>query len=213
MKPRKQKSNIKNIIYTHIVNNLKEYVSVILVFLIGIIIGVIVINNSREDQIVQINEYINNFISDLKECGNIDKSSLLAETFFGNLFLILALWFVGSTVIGIPIVYGIVAYKGFCLSYTISSSIITLGTWNGTLFSLSSMLLQNLIYIPCILALAVSGIRLYKSIMKDKRRENIKLEIVRHIMFSLLIGGLMLLGTLVETYISTSLIIAFVNSL
>lgn len=213
MKPRRKRNNVKNVIYNHIINNLKEYVSVILIFLIGIIIGVIVINNSNEEQILQIKDYINNFISDLKEFGTIDKSSLLIETFFNNLYILLALWFVGSTVIGMPIVYGIIAYKGFCLSYTISSSIVTLGTWNGTLFSLSSMLLQNIIYIPCMFALAVSGIRLYKSIMKDKRRENVKIEIVRHIMFSLLIGGVMLLGTFVETYVSTNLINVFVNSI
>lgn len=212
MRTRKRnRGNFSRVITSHIINNLRAYLSVLLVFLIGIVLGVIVINNSGTEQISQINEYINNFISDLKEYGEIDKSTLLAETFFNNLYLILALWFVGSTVIGIPIVYGMVAYKGFCLSYTISSSIITLGVWNGTVFSLASMLLQNIIYIPCMLALAVSGIRLYKSILKDKRRENIKFEILRHIMFSALIGAIMLLGTLVETYISTNLIMSFVK--
>lgn len=212
MRTRKRnRGNFSRVITSHIINNLRAYLSVLLVFLIGIVLGVIVINNSGTEQISQINEYINNFISDLKEYGEIDKSTLLAETFFNNLYLILALWFVGSTVIGIPIVYGMVAYKGFCLSYTISSSIITLGVWNGAVFSLASMLLQNIIYIPCMLALAVSGIRLYKSILKDKRRENIKFEILRHIMFSALIGAIMLLGTLVETYISTNLIMSFVK--
>lgn len=210
---KRKHGNVTSLIFSHIMNNLKAYLSVILVFFIGIVLGVIVINNSNSEQILQINDYINNFISDLREYGSIDKSTLLAETFFNNLYLILALWFVGSTVIGIPIVYGIIAYKGFCLSYTISSSIITLGTWNGTIFSLASMLLQNIIYIPCMLALAVSGIRLYKSIIKDKRRENIKFEIIRHIMFSALIGAIMLLGTLVETYISTNLIMSFVKIL
>lgn len=210
---KKSRGNAARIITSHIINNLRAYLSVIVVFLIGIVLGVVVINNSSAEQITQINDYINNFISDLKEYGDIDKTTLLAETFFNNLYLILALWFVGSTVIGIPIVYGMIAYKGFCLSYTISSSIITLGTWNGTVFSLASMLLQNIIYIPCMMALAVSGIKLYKSILKDKRRENIKFEIIRHIMFSALIGSIMLLGTLVETYISTNLIISFINIL
>lgn len=213
MKPRKKNRKIRNLILTHISNNLREYVSVVLVFFIGIIVGVITINNSSVEQITQINDYINNFISDLREYGNIDKPALLAETFFNNLYLILALWFVGSTVIGIPIVYGIIAYKGFCLSYTIASSVATLGIFNGAMFSIASMLLQNVIYIPCMLALAVSGIKLYKSIMKDKRRENIKLEIIRHIIFSAIIGAIMLVGTLVETYVSTGLIMLFVNSL
>lgn len=210
---KKSRGNAARIITSHIINNLRAYLSVIVVFLIGIVLGVVVINNSSAEQITQINDYINNFISDLKEYGDIDKTTLLAETFFNNLYLILVLWFVGSTVIGIPIVYGMIAYKGFCLSYTISSSIITLGTWNGTVFSLASMFLQNIIYIPCMMALAVSGIKLYKSILKDKRRENIKFEIIRHIMFSALIGSIMLLGTLVETYISTNLIISFINIL
>lgn len=213
MRARKKTRSISYIILNHIVNNLKEYFSVVLIFFIGIIVGVIFINNSNENQILQIQDYINSFISDLKECGTIDRSALLLQTFFNNLYLILALWLAGSTVVGIPIVYAIVAYKGFCLSYTISSSIVTLGTWKGILFSISSMLLQNIIYIPCLFALAVSGIRLYKSIMKDKRQENIKIEIIRHIMFSLLVGGIMLLGTVVETYLSTNLIVWFVNSI
>ena len=123
------------------------------------------------------------------------------------------MWFVGSTIIGLPIVYGIVGYKGFCLGYTISSSIITLGTAKGTCFSLASMLLQNIIYIPCILALAVSGIRLYKSIVKDRRRENIKLEVIKHTIFSIFIGIFILIGGLLETYASTNLIMFFINTI
>lgn len=213
MKRNKRKYKIGNIITSHIVNHFKEYVSVLLTLIIGIVIGVIVINNSNEEQINQITTYINNFISDLKENGNIDTSTLLIEKFFSNLYLILAMWFVGSTVIGIPIVYAFIAYKGFCLSYTISASVLTLGTVEGAIFSLASMLLQNLIYIPCLSALTVSGLRLYKSILKDKRRENIKLEIIRHTFFSAFIGIFMIIGVLVETYISTNLISMFVNSI
>ena len=211
---RNRKSNkIGHIIISHIINHFKEYISALLTFIIGIIIGVIVINNSNDEQLNQITNYINNFISDLKEYGNINTNSLIISTFLNNLYLILAMWFVGSTVIGIPIVYAFISYKGFCLSYTISSSIITLGTWKGAAFSLASMLPQNLIYIPCLLALTVSGIRLYKSIMKDKRRENIKIEIIRHTIFSGFIGIFMLIGGLAETYISTNLINIFVNSI
>lgn len=213
MKRKKQKHNIGYIITSHIINHVKEYISAILIFILGVVIGVIVINSSSEDQITQITTYINNFISDLKESGNINTGELLVETIFSNLYLILTMWFVGSTVIGIPIVYTLIAYKGFCLSYTISSSILTLGAVQGTVFSLASMLLQNIIYIPSLLALTVSGIRLYKSIMKDKRRENIKIEIIRHTIFSGFIGIFIIIGGLIETYISTSLITAFVNTI
>ena len=150
MRRKIKRNNFSSIIKTHIYNNFKEYLSISLLLIIGIVIGVITINNSNEEQVNEISTYINNFLGDLKEVSNIDTGALLINIFFNNLYLILILWFVGSTVIGIPIVYGIIGYKGFCLGYTISSSIITLGTAKGTCFSLASMLLQNIIYIPCI---------------------------------------------------------------
>lgn len=205
MKHKKKRS--MQLLYAHISNNIKEYFSVIVVLLIGIVLGVIAINNSSDDTKVEIQTYINDFISSVSENENIDKLALAKSVFTNNLFFIIMLIFIGSTVIGIPIVYAIVAYKGFCLSYTIAAIIAVLGSKKGFIFALASVFLQNLIYIPCILALAVSGIRLYKSIVKDKRKENIKLEILRHVIFSLLVGAILLLGTLVESYISTNLLI------
>ena len=65
---------------------------------------------------------------------------------------------------------------------------------------------QNILFIPCILALAVSGMKLYKSIVKDKRKENIKQEIIRHTIFCLFILIILEISALIEVYISTSLL-------
>lgn len=129
---RRKNSKIKNIILTYIKNNLKEYTIITIIFLIGLIFGIIFINNAGKTQIDEITSYINNFVDSLKNNIEIDKAGLLKDTLISNFLLALSLWFVGSTVIGIPIVYGIIAYRGFCLGYTISSSIATLGTrkWN-----------------------------------------------------------------------------------
>ena len=130
-----------------------------------------------------------------------------------NLSLALLLWFAGLTVVGIFALYGGICFKGFCLGYTISSIIATLGIKNGTIFIMSSMLLQNIIYIPAIFAIAISGIRLYKSIMKDKRRDNIKLEIFRHTCFSAIVCIMIFIASLVETYISTNILMSTINIL
>lgn len=74
------------------------------------------------------------------------------------------------------------------------------------LFVVSSILLQNILFIPCILALAVSGMKLYKAIMKDKRRETIKLEITRHTIFSCILLLGLELAALVEVYLSSNLL-------
>lgn len=178
----------------------------ILVFLIGLIAGVIFINKANQTQVNEISGYIQNFVNQLKDNVQIDKAQLLKNSLISNFILAITLWFVGSTVIGVPIVYGIIVYRGFCIGYTISSAIATLGAGSGTIFSLTSILFQNILFIPCILALAVSGIKLYKSIVKDKRKENIKIEITRHTIFSIFILIMLELSAFLEVYVSTNLL-------
>lgn len=199
---------IKQTLLNYINNNKREYMLVILLFIIGIIIGIIFINKSTTIQEEEITTYINEFVVKIKDNQPIDRVALLKEKVISNLILVLTMWFVGSTVVGIPIVYAILLYKGFCLGYTISSIMLTLGI-KGILLAISSMLLQNIIWIPCILALAVSGICLYKSIMKDKRKENIKLEVTRHTIFCIIVMFGMQISALIEVYVSTGLLQLF----
>ena len=107
--------------------------------------------------------------------------------------------------------FGIIIYRGFCLGYTVSVCISIMGIGKGISFVLISVLLQNLIFIPAIIALAVSGFKLYKSIIKDNRKENIKLEILRHIVFSLIMVILLLISSLIEIFISNNLLKFFIK--
>ncbi len=124
---RKTKSSkIKNVIFAHIENNIKEYIIVSIIFFIGIVIGVIFINNASDNQSVEINNYISTFVQDLKDSKDINDLALLKDSIKKNCVLAIFLWFMGSTVIGISIVYLTVCFRGFCLGYTISSVIMTL---------------------------------------------------------------------------------------
>lgn len=205
--------NLKKVIQENIAKNIKIYTILVIIFILGLIIGIIVVNNAQDAQKAEINDYINTFINDLKNGAKIDYFKLLKTSFENNFFTVLILWFMSSIVIGIPIVYGEIGYKGFCLGYTISSVVATLGTGKGILFVITSMLLHNIIFIPCLLLLAVSGINLYKSIIRDRRKENIKIEIIRHTIFSLIILAVLLIASLIETYISSNLLISIVKYL
>ena len=197
---------IKETIKEHILNNLREYIIILLIFIIGIFLGVIFINNMQDEQKNEINEYINTFISNLKNSPEVNNLVLLKTSMLQNILLGVAIWFFGTTVIGIPVVFGIVLYRGFCLGYTISTCITVMGLSKGLLFILITLVLQNLIFIPAIIAIAVSGFKLYKSIVKDRKVENIKLEILRHTIFSLLMMILLIISSLIETFISTEIL-------
>lgn len=202
----KKNSRFSALILQHVKDNIKAYIIVSIILLIGIILGVILINNMNEVQKQEISTYLSDFTTALKNGSEVDHLQLLKKSIINNIILVLFMWFVGSTVIGIPFVMGMVAFRGFCLGYTISSIIAIWGTGKGMLFFVTSLLLQNLIFIPCLIALAVSGIKLYKSIIKDKRKENIKFEIFRHTIFSLFVLILLVASSLIETYVSSNLL-------
>ena len=206
MEKRNKKSFVNNLILEHIKLNIKSYIVVLAIFVIGIILGMVFISNLSENQKSEISIYVTSVIESLNNKNEIDTSALLKKSVLDNIFLTITLWFVGSTIIGLPIVYGIIVFRGFCLGYTVSAIVAILGVSKGMIFIATTMLLQNLIFIPCILALAVSGTKLYQSITKDRRKENIKLEVLRHTIFSGIICVLLILSSMIEVYISTSLL-------
>lgn len=204
-------SKVKRVVIEHITNNKKEYFIITLLFIIGIFLGVLFINYMQEEQKQEISSYFNSFIEKMKSIQNLDKMELLKVSITQNILLGITIWFFGTTVIGIPIVFGVVIYRGFCLGYTISACIYSIGLSKGLSFVIISLILQNILFIPALLAISVSGFKLYKSIIKDKQRENIKNEVLRHTIFSLIMIALLVSSSLMEIFISTTGLKVFVK--
>lgn len=155
---RNKRLKIWDTIGNHVANNKKEYILVTLIFLVGVFLGVMFINNSKESQLSEISSYLNNFIDKLKNTEKLETMAILKTTLLENVILAVTLWFFGTTVIGIPIVFGIIMYRGFCLGYTISTIISVIGVGKGILFILITLVLQNILFIPALIAIGVSRI-------------------------------------------------------
>lgn len=190
-------SNLKENISRYILENFKQYILVILIFSIGIFTGVMIVNNCSQEVVLQISTYITDFIEKFKSVEKINTPDLIISSIKNNILLAVLLWFAGTTVIGLPVVFLIVFFRGLALGYTISAFTCALGTGKGILFSIIALFLQNIFFIPAILTIGVSSIKLYKSILKDRRKENIKLEIIKHT----IISGLMLLILIFSSFI------------
>ena len=155
---RNKRLKIWDTIGNHVANNKKEYILVTLIFLVGIFLGVMFINNSKESQLSEISSYLNNFIDKLKNTEKLETMTILKSTLLENIILAVTLWFFGTTVIGIPIVLGIIMYRGFCLGYSIATIISVIGVGKGILFILITLVLQNILFIPALIAIGVSRI-------------------------------------------------------
>lgn len=206
MKNSKKVSNWKNVIIEYMKNNSKEYILIILIFFIGIFIGVMFMNNCSEETENSVTSYIYKFIEEFKGIEKIDKGSLIGTSIKRNIVLAIIVWLAGTTIIGMPIVLGLILFRGFCLGYTVSAISFSFGIGKGIVFCLLALFLQNILFIPALLTMGVSSIKLYKAIINDRRKENIKIEIIRHTIISMIMLGILILAGFVENEISVSLL-------
>ena len=74
-----------------------------------------------------------------------------------------------------------------------------------------TILLQNIIFIPAITILGVSCIKLYNSIIKDRRKENIKLSIFKHSIISLIVLVVLIVSSIIKIEISYRMIVNLIK--
>lgn len=206
---RKRKNEIFSAIKENIQNNLKAYIVICVIFTVGIFLGVMIVNQTEDKS--QIENYINTYIDETKLIENGDYLHELQNDIKDNIILVFSLWFAGTTIIGIPIVFGIILFRGFCLGYTIASCVFVLGRLKGIMFILMTIFLQNIIFIPAIIMLGVSSIKLYTSIIKDRRKENIKLSIIKHCIISIIILLSLIASSIIKVEISYRMVVNLIK--
>lgn len=145
---------MKKVLLEYIIRNKKNFIIIITIFFIGIIGGVIFINNSNEMQKLEISNYISELVNNIKNSQNVDRLELLIISIKQNLLFILLIWFLGCTIIGGIFIYIAIIYKGFAIGYTVAALIAVLGVKQGTLIALVSLILQNLVFLPAVFLIA-----------------------------------------------------------
>lgn len=206
---KKYRNNIFTVIQEDISNNIKLYIIILIIFLVGLFLGVMFIN--QNDSKTEIENYINTYIDETKSLQNGEYFAELQKDIKSNIILVLLLWFAGTTIIGIPIVLGIILVRGFGLGYTISACVYVLGKIKGIIFIFITIFLQNIIFVPAIMILGVSSIKLYKSIIKDRRKENIKLSILKHTTITGMVLISLILASIIKIEISYRMIMNLIK--
>lgn len=193
----------------HIEENYKSYFIFIIVFVLGMIIGIIALNNLNEEQKNSVSTYITNFIETSKN-SNIDYTALLKSTISKNFKFVLVTIIIDLSVFRLIASNLMIGYKGFCLGYSISSIIAVIGIQRGLIFNLSLIFLSEIFYIPAIFYLNVSSLNLYKN-LRDGNYDSKKIEIIRYCIKVGISSVMMILSSLVETYINTNLFLSFLK--
>lgn len=197
----------RSVLLDYFVKYKKTYITIILLFILGICIGVLYINTVNKEKIDTLSVYVNDLVKNIKETKQLDNQNALINSIIKNCKDIGIIWILGCTIIGSYLIYIILIYDGFKLGYSISTFICILGTKKGIVFSLASLLLQNIIYIPIIFLIAESSIKMYKQTYKN--RANIKREFIRHFIILLICLFFGVVASFIEVYFSTKLLKIF----
>lgn len=198
---------MKDIIVRYTQSNIKEIILIITIMFIGMIIGVLCINNVSSENENNIKTYLNDMISEMKKIDNykeVNQVNILNNNLKNNILYILIIGILSASVLGIFIVYILLLIKGFSIGYSMSAIMATFGTKKGIIFICSSMILHNIIYIVGILLVSINGINLYNYILHNERTE-IKIKIIRHIVFIIIALIFGIISAIFETYISNTI--------
>ena len=176
------------------------YISIFVVFILGIIIGDFILLNISEENKKEIKIFIMNAVKESKENG-INELSVFKNSIVSNVKFVSILYFLGCSIIASFCIYIAILYKGFLIGYTSMAFIITYGVKESIKYLLLVIILHNVVYLPFVFLLATSGIRMYKEIMR--KASNLRLELLRHSIIMLFCLVFCIVSSGIESYFST----------
>lgn len=188
----------------HFNDNLGYYLVTILFLATGMIIALYCV---KYMQSVDKNSLINYItaISTSPSGELMSTTRIFINTLKNNLPIIIGLWILGLTFIGIPIVLLINLYKGFSLGFTFSFFIYALKE-RGFVLALLGVLPQNLIYVPCIIFLSVIAMKGSVIGIKEKFSKKYvggsNINVTNYTMVYVVTMALMSVGFLIETFLT-----------
>lgn len=202
------KGRINEGLSKNIRENAGVYFTVTLFFAIGLSVGAFTVKalniNQKQDLVL----YLNRFFQILNN-QTVDRSAIFYQSLKANFQTIFFIWFLGVTIIGIPFILLITSFRGFIIGFTITFLIQGMG-WKGFMLTLAAVLPQNILYIPCLLIIsAVSlcfSIQVFRAKVKQKIMNSIRSNIFSYTSTVLILFAVMTLGSLIESYISPSIL-------
>lgn len=187
-----------------LVKNLPLLFFVLLIFVVGVVFGALAIRTLDYAEKEELVNYLSTFFNGIDNEFAKEYSVNLMDSIWLNLKTVAIVGILGLSLIGMPLIPGIVFLRGFVVGFTVGLLVNELGI-KGMLFALISILPQNLIIVPATVlvgTIAMSfSITIFKSLI-TKRPISFGLHLVNYLVGLVLIGGAMVIASLIEAFIT-----------
>lgn len=192
----------------YFLNNFMEYVKLIIILAITVVVSILVINNTGNEDRVEIKKFVDSRVELVKSSNSVDKMSMFNNSLSSRFKEFFIVSFLASSVIGLPLAYLIIVRRIFSIGYTISAIFATQSTLTSIIFICNSLLFHNIIYMMSLFIVLVSGINFVKILLR-REKINIRFEIMKFLIFTLIGSILVVISILFEAFISTSILNLF----
>ncbi|GAW91679.1 stage II sporulation protein M [Calderihabitans maritimus] len=174
-----------------------------LCFIGGIVYGSFTVSNLAPVEKGELREYVESFLKSFKDM-NVNTALLARKAVLMNLKTLFYIWFLGLTVVGVPLILFTVFMRGFILGFTVAF-LVREQAVAGVLLTILSLLPQNLLFIPSLLVGATTALSFSLLLVRGRRaRETVglprRLAVYTGLMLILTSAGF--LAGLIEAYIS-----------
>lgn len=194
--------NIRAVIQEHLKKNNWHYTLLILILVLGMILGYQKVGTLTGEVRSHLLELINNYLLGGYK-GEYSSNQIFISAYIQQLKSIALIWFLGLTVIGIPLILGVIFFRGFSLGFTIGFLVQEKGT-AGVIISILSIVPQNLVYLPLIVAWGLIAINFSLYILKGREVRGLPLTkgLIRYLFLLAVFSVIVLIGVLIEAYLS-----------
>jgi stage II sporulation protein M len=199
-------SRFKRVLYGYFRENFILYLIVFVFFLIGTSGGALLVKPLTLGYQSELLDYLDSFINSLLNM-EISSIGIFKQALINNLKLIFYIWLLGLTVIGVPIIIGLIIARGFILGFTVGFLVQEKGI-QGISMAVFSVLPPNLLLFPAMLVGAVSAISFSTILIRGNIKNSMVKLIQQFLSYSLLmalIAIIAVLAALVEAYIAPSM--------
>lgn len=180
-------------------------VLVSILFLMGIVFGVLASNALEEEQKHVLANYIDQGLHGDVYLQNSDFYT--RQTVIGNIQSIFFLFFMGISVIGVPLALLLIFTRGFILGFSAGFLFQSMG-FKGFLLTLIGIVPHNLLVIPALFIMIVAIIDCASALTKirfTKTQVPISEELIRCSFITLMVLVIMILAGLVQGYITPTI--------
>ena len=183
------------------------YISLIIVIIISIFFGTFFITILNDSDKILLKNEINNFFELISSKEFSLSNNLIPNIINNNIFTII-LWILGLSIIGLPFIICILFYKGFTLSFTVTSLIYNFkleGIFISFIYVFPHLIINLIIYFILSCYSFNLSIKILRNIL-NKENIKIKHELKKYILILIISIIILCLTALYETYILPNII-------